>query len=65
MYTFILKRNNTVLVESFNSLEVYRYIHNNHSYSMSHAVQYEGYIVEEINNETGEKKDITKTFILK
>ncbi len=65
MYTFILKKDGNTLVESHDSLDLYRYIHDNHSYSMSHAVQYEGYTVEEIEHKNEIKKDITKTFILK
>lgn len=40
--------------------EIYKYIHQHHSYSVSHAMQYEGY---RVHDQAG--KDITKEFILK
>ena len=38
-----LLRDGELVLEFSNSWDVYKYIHNNHSYSVDHALKYEGY----------------------
>jgi hypothetical protein len=43
----ILKRDGAEVLRG-DWFSVYKYIHNSHSYSVSHALNYEGYSVEEV-----------------
>jgi hypothetical protein len=44
--SYIIKRDGLEIKRVSNELEVIVYFHRSHSYSMSHALAYEGYTVE-------------------
>jgi hypothetical protein len=44
---FTLKRDGKEIIKG-SEITLLQYIHNNHCYSMSHALRYEGYSVEKI-----------------
>lgn len=53
-----LYKDNVFILASDDDFAILKYVHKNHSYSLSHAVMYEGYKV------MLDKKDISKTYVL-
>jgi hypothetical protein len=47
--TFVLYRDGVELFRTNDDLDILRYLHETHGYSMDHAIKHEGYKVEEVN----------------